>query len=110
MRKILIALAVMAALPAFAHQLNVFASVDGTDVVVEAKFSSGKVPQVGEVRVFDAADVLLVTLPLTGEETLRFPLDPVAAQQGLRIEVKTGEGHEDYWILTPDDIAAGQTN
>lgn len=94
------------ATPLAAHQLNVFAFVEGTDVVVETKFSSGRVPTSGDVQVFDASDVLLGTLALSGDGTLRFPLDPVVAEGGLRIEVTVGD-HGDYWLLTPQDIAAG---
>lgn len=97
-------LALMSAAPAAAHQLNVFAWVDGREVVVEGKFSSGRVPQIGVVNVYDAREALVRTLPIEADGTARFPLD--GGETGLRIELITGEGHEDYWILTPDDIAA----
>jgi sirohydrochlorin cobaltochelatase len=35
-------------------------------------------------------------------------LNTYAAETGLRIEVEAGDGHSDYWLLTPDDIAHGQ--
>lgn len=95
---------------AAAHQLNVFAHVEQGTVVVESKFSNGKVPILGEVRVLDAANALLMTLPLTDDGTVRFALDPATATEGLTIEVSTGEGHENYWILTPEDIARGSGN
>jgi nickel transport protein len=93
--------------PAAAHRLVVFASVEDGAVLVEAKFSSGRKPVAGEVRVLDAQDRLLVTLALGPDGTLRFPLAGLDAAEGLTIEVKTGEGHDDYWVLTPADIAAG---
>jgi nickel transport protein len=102
MRALLIA-ALLLAGPALAHRLNVFAWVDGDAVVVEAKFASGARPKVAEVRVFDAQDRLIRTMGVDANGAARFPLE--GATQGLRIEVDAGEGHEDYWILTPDDIA-----
>ena len=85
-----------------AHGLNVFASVQGQEVVVEAKFSSGRVPQIGTVRVYDSTDTLVRTLEISEDGTARFPVS--GTEDGLRIEVETGDGHEDYWILTPEDL------
>lgn len=102
MRALLIAALLMAG-PALAHRLNVFAWVEGEEVVVEAKFSSGARPKVAEVRVFDAEDRLIRTMGIDANGAARFPLE--GATRGLRIEVDAGEGHEDYWILTPGDIA-----
>ena len=88
-----------------AHQLTVFAHIEGTTVVVGTKFSSGKIPIKGDVRVLDGNNNLQKILDLTESGTVRFPLDSVNASDGLLIEVDVGNGHEDYWILTPDDIA-----
>lgn len=76
-------------------------------VIVETKFSTGKIPVSGDVRVLDPDNMLMMTLPLQEDGTARFPLDPAVATTGLSIEVETGEGHDNYWILTPDDIARG---
>ncbi len=108
MRRIFATLAVVAfATAAQAHQLNVFAFVEDSTVVVETKFSNGNLPVSGDVRVLNAQSDLLMTLPLGTDGTLRFPLDRKVAAEGMTIEVTTGEGHEDYWILTPEDIARG---
>lgn len=89
---------------AAAHGLIVFASVDCTAVTVEAKFSNGRVAQQGDVRVLDGQNNLLTTLPLETDGTVQVPLDSVNHSEGLLIEVDTG-GHDNYWILTPEDIA-----
>jgi nickel transport protein len=108
MRSFLATLTVLVwATTALAHQLNVFAFVEDGIVVVETKFSTGKVTVSGNVRVLDADAAVLHTLPLESDGTVRFPLDPDAAAKGITIEVITSEGHEDYWILTPEDIARG---
>ncbi|MDP5085639.1 MAG: hypothetical protein NWQ23_09480 [Yoonia sp.] len=108
MRRLLAILAVVAfASAAQAHQLNVFAFVEDGTVIVETKFSTGKIPVSGEVQVLNASSEVILTLPLAADGTVRFPLDVEAATGGMMIEVTTGEGHSDYWILTPEDIANG---
>ncbi len=89
---------------ALAHQLNVFASTDCDVVLIEAKFSTGRVPVMGEVRILDGENTLLLNLELGVDGTLRVPLAELDAKSGLLIEVDTGD-HDDYWILTPEDIA-----
>ena len=89
---------------AAAHQLVVFASVDCEAVTVEAKFSNGRVAQKGDVRVLDGENSLVMTLPLGSDGTARVPLDSVDHSGGLVIEVGTGS-HDNYWIVTPEDIA-----
>ena len=89
---------------AVAHQLVVFASVDCQAVTVEAKFSNGRVTQQGDVRVLDGENNLMTTLQLESDGTARVPLDSVDHSGGLLIEVDTGS-HDNYWIVTPEDIA-----
>ena len=104
------ALALAVAGPAWAHRVNVFASVEdgaaGEEVVVEAKFSTGRIPALGEVVVEDAEGTVLATLPLA-EGAARFPLDREAAAGGLSITVRTDDDHEGYWLLTPADLGGG---
>ncbi|WP_415919505.1 hypothetical protein [Tateyamaria sp. SN6-1] len=95
---------VVAPIGAAAHQLVVFASVNCEAVTVEAKFSSGRVTQKGDVRVLDGANNLLTTLSLNSDGTARVPLADVDHSSGLVIEVDTGS-HDNYWIVTPEDIA-----
>lgn len=92
---------------AWAHGLNVFASVSSGEVIVETKFTSGRTPVSGAVQVFDAENVLLLETELGEDGTVRFPLTEAAAG-GLTIEVQAGGHHEGYWVLTPADIAAGE--
>ena len=102
-----LALSLAAVAPAWAHRLNVFAFVEGDEVVVESKFSTGRIPVAGTVRVSDATETELATFDLAPDGTARFPLDREAAGGGLSIVVTTGGEHEGYWILTPDDIGKG---
>ena len=103
----LMAMAVLtlgAASAVLAHQLNVFASTDCEVVLIEARFSTGRVPVMGEVRILDGENTLLLNLELGVDGTLSVPLTELDATTGLLIEVDTGD-HDDYWILTPEDIA-----
>lgn len=97
---------VVAAAPigAAAHQMIVFASVDCEAVTVEAKFSNGNAVQQAEVRVLDGDNLLLSTLAINEDGTATIPLSSVDHSGGLVIEVDTGS-HNNYWIVTPDDIA-----
>jgi nickel transport protein len=99
-----VALMLGAASAALGHQLNVFASTDCEVILIEAKFSTGRVPVLGEVRVLDGQNKLQLTRELGEDGTLSVPLAELDATTGLLIEVETGD-HGDYWILTPEDMA-----
>lgn len=94
----------VAPLGAAAHQLTVFASVDCETVTVEAKFSNGNPVMIADVRVLDGENTLLLTLPINENGTVAIPLDSVDHSGGLMIDVAT-DSHDNYWIVTPDDIA-----
>ncbi|MEM1389005.1 MAG: hypothetical protein AAF748_13080 [Pseudomonadota bacterium] len=98
--------ALVAAVPigAAAHGMVVFASVDCEAVLVEAKFSNGRAVRKGEVQISDGAGDLLTTVEIGADGTAAVPLDSLDYSEGLLIVVDTGD-HDDYWILTPEDIA-----
>lgn len=97
-------LLIAAPLGAAAHQMIVFASVDCEAVMVEAKFSNGNAVQQAEVRVLDGENQLQTTLEIGEDGTVKVPLATVDHSSGLVIEVDTGS-HDNYWIVTPDDIS-----
>lgn len=72
--------------------------------MIEAKFSNGNAVQQADVRILDGQNTLLTTLPIHVDGTLTVPLDSLDHSGGIVIEVDTGS-HENYWIVTPDDIA-----
>lgn len=94
------------AMPALGHGLTVFALVDGETLVIESTFSSGRVPQVGMVRIYDGYDELIHEAEVTGESAMRLPLPDWST--GLKVEVDVGDGHDGYWILTPADVRRQQ--
>lgn len=92
-------LALLAALaaPALAHRVNVFAYVEGGDVVVECSYSRSERVRLGDVEVFDAASGAALLTGKTDEKgEFRFPVPPAAraAKADLRIVLKAGEGHQ----------------
>jgi nickel transport protein len=54
------------------------------------------------VYVYDGQDKLILETELATDGTARFPLKDY--QTGLKIVVDIGEGHQSFWILTPNDI------
>jgi nickel transport protein len=85
-----------------AHKLSVFAWVECDTVVVEGKLGGDKRPKQGKVYVYDGEDHLILETELGTDGTARFPLKDY--QTGLKIVVEVGEGHQSFWILTPNDI------
>lgn len=81
-----------------------FAYVEGPEIVAEAKYGNGNPVTSGSFDVRDGNDELIASVEVGEDGTVRFPLGD--ADGGLRIEMDAGEGHYDYWILTPADIEA----
>jgi len=90
----------------YAHKLSVFAWVEGDVVFVEGRLSSGKMPKTGEIYVYDGENNLIKKLDVNPDGLTSFPLPDYST--GLKIDMKAGEGHQNYWILTPYDIEAQQ--
>lgn len=101
-RGVLCTLMLLLAVNAYGHSLSVFAWVEGDTLLVETRFSSGKIPVSGTITLYDGYDEKLSEHPITGEDVVRLPLP--AWESGLKVEAATGDGHDNYWILTPDDI------
>jgi len=85
-----------------AHQLSVFAWMEGDTVMVQGRLPKGKHPQKGEVLVYDGNNQLVLKTKLQPDGTASFPLGDW--KTGYRIVVDIGHGHQSYWILTPYDI------
>ena len=85
-----------------AHQLSVFAWVEGDNVKVQGKLPKGKHPKQGMVFVYDGNDMLLLQKQIQPDGTVTFPLKNW--ETGLKILLDIGHGHQSYWILTPFEI------
>jgi len=97
---------------AVAHRVNIFAHVEGGDIVVECSYSKSKRVKHGRIEVRDAVSQDLLLQGETDENGLfRFPV-PAAARQagsGLRILLQAGEGHKNEWTVEASEFMSGST-
>lgn len=99
---------VLLATTAWAHRVNVFAWVEGTDVHMESGFSRGNPVREGGVEVHDAStgDVLLTgTTNETGEFVFAIPESALKNPIDLEIVVNAGEGHRSSWTVRAKEYA-----
>jgi len=88
---LIVATAMLSCGAVHAHGANVFAWIDGDEVVVRANFGSRKKPAVDcTVRAFAPDETLLLELKTDARGECRFPI-PQARE--LRIVVDAGPGH-----------------
>ena len=76
--------------PARAHGLGVWAEVEGSQVLVEAYFSNGKIARAGNVKVTDASGATLAEGKLSNDGRWSFP---VPDRPKVLIHVEAGEAH-----------------
>jgi len=100
---------ILLAQPASAHRLVIYAFAETGEIVIESKFSTGRVPQAGSVSVTDPDGAVLAEFPLDGDGETRAPI-PEGSARGVQVNVTTSEGHDDYWILTPADLGREDGN
>jgi nickel transport protein len=99
---LLLAFTFLISAPALAHRVNVFAYVEGGEVVVECSYSKSKRVRHGTIEVRDAVTGQTLLQGTTDEEGLfRFPVPEQARKSGtdLRILLQAGEGHQNEWIV-----------
>lgn len=96
--------------PVLAHRVNVFAYVEGGEIVVECSYSKSKRVNHGAVEV-QAASSGEILLQGTTDETglFRFPVPKQARESAsdLRILLRAGEGHKNEWIVEAVDFMNG---
>lgn len=96
------------ALPAdvLAHRVNIFAWVEGENIVVECGFNRAAPVRGGLVTVYDAGDgkeLLQGRTDDRGAFVFAVP-EAVRVGHGLRIEINAGEGHINDWTMTAHEI------
>lgn len=97
----------LAAGHALAHRVNIFAYVDGADIVTECGFSRSARVRQGLVEVFDAETGAKVLEGRTGNDgVFRFPAPgaDIRRGHGLRIHINAGEGHQNDWIMDSAEL------
>jgi nickel transport protein len=94
---------------ALAHKVNVYAFVDGEEIQVECSFSRSQKVKNGKLVVTDLETGGLVLEGVT-DELGRFRFRPseefLQTGHGLNIRLLAGEGHQDEWKISPEDLRA----
>jgi nickel transport protein len=108
-RIILLALLLAALVPgsAAAHRVNVFAFVEGQDILVECSYSRSKPVNRGKIEVLDLkTDEVLLTGETDENGFFRFPVPEAsrASGSGVRIVLLAGEGHRDDWVVEASEF------
>lgn len=102
------ALALLLCTGANAHRVNIFAWIEGAQVVTESKFSSGSRVQKGAVTVKNAADGSVLATGVTDDAGVwRFDVTDAMrhAPKGLELEINAGEGHQNQWSIPAESFA-----
>lgn len=95
-----------------AHRVNIFAYVDGADIVTECGFSRSARVRQGLVEVFDAVTGTKILEGRTDENGIfRFaaPAADIRGGHGLRIHINAGEGHQNDWIMEAGELEGAAT-
>ncbi len=94
---------------ALAHKVSVFAFVDGGEIQVECRFSRSQKVKNGKLVITDIESSDVILEGVTDEQGLfrfRPPEDFLATGHGLNIRLFAGEGHQDDWKITPEELRA----
>jgi nickel transport protein len=92
-----------------AHRVNVFAFVDGDAVRVECSFSKNHPVKQGTLKVSDhetGAFLLEGTTDAQGIFRFRPDADFLKTGHGVTILLKAGEGHQNEWQITAEELQA----
>ncbi len=90
---------------AYAHGIRVFAYTSGPEIIVEGKFSSGRATINSKVKVFSDKSGKLLVEGRTGKDgVFTFARPRTGPDEGLKIVLVAGEGHQAQWTMTPEDL------
>lgn len=93
----------LAYIPAQAHNVTIFAWVEGDTVYTESKFSGGRRPKQAPVEVYDMQGKKLLEGKTDDKGEFSFT---VPQKTGLRIVLKAGMGHQAEWVVPAEEISA----
>ena len=91
-----------------AHKVNVFAYVDGPNLVLDCFFSKSDKVNKGAVSVLDAASGEVLARGVTDEKgalTLPVPQEALATGHDLKVLLKAGEGHQSDTLIRASEFA-----
>lgn len=86
---------------AYAHKVNMFAYVEGNQVMMEGYFSDGKKPMHCEVVVTDSDKNVLVKGLTDSEGKFSFDIPKIT---DLRIVLNAGMGHRAEFLISRDEL------
>jgi len=89
---------------ALAHKVNVFAVLEGGAVSGEGYFSGGAKAQNVPVEILDASGAVVAQGVTEKDGTFKIPL-PASVSPPLKIVLKAGDGHQNDFTLTAQDLA-----
>lgn len=95
-----------------AHRVNVFAFVEGNEIVVECSYSKSHRVRGGKIEVQDALTHEILLKGTTNDAgEFRFPIPDSARKHGsdLRIVLKAGEGHQNDWLVAASEFVPAGT-
>jgi nickel transport protein len=96
---------ILAAHPALAHKVNLFAYAQGGTIFTESYFPDGKAVEKGKVLVYDSKDQLLLEGKTDTEGLFRFGIPKI---DDLKIVIDAGMGHKNSVALKKADVEAGK--
>lgn len=88
----------LAASPALAHRINIFALDEGGEIYTESTFAGKRPVKHGVIRVYNAGGTVVFTGETNDKGELTFPRPEPGA---LTVEVDAGMGHKSSWDLEP---------
>ncbi len=87
---------------AIAHNVTVFAWVDGETVHVESKFSGGRKPVAAPVEVYDSQGKLLLKGVTDDKGEFSFKVPEITE---MKVVLQAGMGHKGEWTILLSDLA-----
>lgn len=91
---------------ALAHRVNLFAWLEGDNVIVQCGFNRSNPVRGGHITVYDSTDGRIVATGITNENgNYAFRVPTVVRQgHGLRIVVNAGEGHASEYAMNASEF------
>ena len=89
------------ALDVRAHNVTVFAWVEGDTVTVESKFSGGRRPKNAPIEIYDSAGILLLKGATDDQGIFTFT---IPKKTPMKIVLLAGMGHRAEWVISEEDL------
>ncbi len=97
-----VAILLLAAAPALAHKVNIFAYVENGTVYTERYFPDGKAVEEGSVEVLDGAGRKLLEGKTGKDGHFSFPLP--GKKEDLTIVINASMGHKNSFVLKKTEM------